>query len=104
MNPADGAPPYRGGRLVEENDRVVIWEDVFEPGVEVGPHHHGRDYIVVALDEGRLTVTDVSGAVSEFHMPRCEVAYIAVGERGHTHRAVHHGPAPHREIVIEFKR
>jgi len=96
-------PLYTGGRRIMENDVVVMWEDVFQPGALIGPHRHERDYIIVALDAGRLTMTPVGGEPETIPVAAGEAVYIAVSAEGHAHTAVHEGDAPHREIVIELK-
>ncbi len=103
---ADGQklPLYEGGRRLFENARVVVYADVFEPGALLGPHRHERDYMVVSLDEGHLTVTDVGGGSTVYDLQAGEAVYIDVEPGVHEHTAVHTGPRAHHEITIEFKR
>lgn len=103
MTSSRDIPEYCGARLIAENARVRIWADVFEPGVPIGPHRHPHDYIVVALDAGMVTVTALDGAETTHAMAAGDTVFLAVDGPNHAHRAVHHGPRPHREIVIELK-
>ncbi len=96
-------PVYRGARCIAENQRVVIWEDRFRPGVPIGPHRHERDYVIVALDPGRMALTDGSGDCTLHEMDAGEAVYVGVPPEGSEHRAVHLGPNSHRELVIELK-
>lgn len=117
-------PPYRGhgkDRLILEDDRIAVWEEVFEPGVSTPPHRHMRDYIAIALDDGELTITPLAGdpevytsiagdlgsearegATRITYRTGC-VAHSRVPAEGHGHRALNEGAKAARFILVEIK-
>ena len=44
-----------------ENDKVIVWEMVLEPGESTGVHTHEHDYIIQVIDGGKLQATDADG-------------------------------------------
>jgi guanine deaminase len=103
MQVHEEAPLYQGARRIAENERVVIWEDSFQPGVPIGPHRHERDYIIVALDAAKISLRELDGSESTHEMSAGATVYVEVPADGVSHTAVHLGADPHREIVIEIK-
>ncbi|MCP5201432.1 MAG: hypothetical protein H6977_15625 [Gammaproteobacteria bacterium] len=114
--------PNPGVRLIEEDERVMVWEEVFEPGVATPAHRHIRDYIAVFPDGGELTLTHVAGELERYTflcgaaeaLPtddgRARFAFAAgsmvrsrVPPAGTAHIALNEGDAPVRMILIEFK-
>ena len=53
--------PPATGKLLEENERVIITEWRFAPGAETGWHRHGHDYVVVCLTAGKLLAETATG-------------------------------------------
>lgn len=51
------------GKLLQENERVIITEWRLAPGAETGWHRHGHDYVVVCLTAGRLLAESAQGNV-----------------------------------------
>ena len=124
MSSAAQIPPYRGhgkDRLILEDDRIAVWEEVFEPGVPTPAHRHMRDYIAIALDDGELTITPLVGDPEVYTSiagemeaePRAEatrisyrtgcVAHSRVPPEGHGHRALNEGAKAARFILVEIK-
>lgn len=124
MSSVESIPPYRGhgrDRLILEDDRIAVWEEVFEPGVSTPPHRHMRDYVAIALDDGELTITPLAGDPETYtplageieSEPRDEatriryglgtVAHSRVPASGHGHRALNEGSKATRFLLIEIK-
>ena len=124
MAPVEEIPPYRGhgkDRLILEDERIAVWEEVFEPGIPTPPHRHTRDYIAIALDDGELTVTPLAGdpevytsIAGDMETERREtatrisyrtgcVAHSRVPAEGHGHCALNEGRKAARFILVEIK-
>ena len=50
-----------GTTKVFENDKIIVWEFVLEPGETTPMHTHEHDYIFYVLDGAPLQVFDVAG-------------------------------------------
>ena len=55
--------PRAIGKLLQENERVIVTEWRFAPGAETGWHRHAHDYVVVCLTAGKLLAETASGNV-----------------------------------------
>jgi len=96
-----------------ENDRVVIWEFMLEPGESSGVHTHTRDYLFYILEGSRQRVTDADGqALTEQTLEAGVTHWVSLegdelvsnGERlPATHAAINIGDTRIREILVEFK-
>lgn len=51
------------GKLLQENERVIITEWRLKPGSETGWHRHAHDYVVVCLTAGKLLAETANGDV-----------------------------------------
>ena len=52
-----------------ENDKVVVWEMVLEPGESTGMHTHEHSYIIQALEGAKMEAFDENGENrSEFEL------------------------------------
>ena len=51
------------GKLLQENERVIITEWRLKPGAETGWHRHAHDYVVVCLTAGKLLAETANGDV-----------------------------------------
>jgi hypothetical protein len=63
---ASGYPlafPRPGSKKILENDRVIVWDYSWTPGVATPMHFHDKDTVVVFLDEGDLSSTTPDGKV-----------------------------------------
>ena len=120
---ADIAPfPNPGVRLVEEDDAICVWEEVFEPGIATPPHRHTHDYIAMFPEGGELTLTHVAGGLEDytflngsaeelpsdgdkmrFQFSAGTVVRSHVPPKGTAHIALNEGSTPLRMILIEIK-
>jgi hypothetical protein len=53
--------PRPGTKKVFENDRVIIWDSTWTPGVATPMHFHDKDVVVVFLEDGDLKSTTLDG-------------------------------------------
>jgi hypothetical protein len=53
--------PRPGTKKVFENDRVIIWDSTWTPGVATPMHFHDKDVVVVFLENGDLKSTTPDG-------------------------------------------
>ena len=48
-------------RLLYEDERVRVWDQLIEPGESTGPHHHALPYALVTVEGAPLDVLPVDG-------------------------------------------
>jgi hypothetical protein len=53
--------PRPGSKKLLENERVIVWDYTWIPGVDTPMHFHDKDVVVVFLDDGDLTSTTPDG-------------------------------------------
>jgi hypothetical protein len=53
--------PRPGSKKVLENDRVIVWNYTWMPGVPTPMHYHDKDVVVVYRDDGSLRSTTPNG-------------------------------------------
>jgi len=53
--------PRPGTKKVFENDRVIVWDSTWTPGVATPMHFHDKDVVVVFLEAGDLKSTTPDG-------------------------------------------
>lgn len=54
--------PRPNVKKVLENDRVIVWDYTWTPGVPTPMHFHDKDVVVIYLEDGALRSTDPKGA------------------------------------------
>ena len=96
-----------------ENEKVVVWEMVLEPGETTGVHTHGNDYLFYAIEGSTVEVMDEDGEVlDELEVPTGSVMYLGIdgdelvlGENRFpvTHDAKNIGTTRYREFLVEIK-
>jgi hypothetical protein len=55
--------PRPGSKKILENDRVIVWDYTWTPGVATPMHFHDKDVVVVFLEDGDLSSTTPDGKV-----------------------------------------
>lgn len=114
--------PNPGVSLIEDDDAVSVWEEIFEPGVATPPHRHLHDYIALFPDGGELTITHVAGNLEDytflngaakelptedgklrFEFEPGTMVRSRVPTSGTAHIALNEGLSPVRMILIEIK-
>ena len=53
--------PRPGTKKVFENDRVIVWDSTWTPGVATPMHFHDKDVVVIFLEDGDLKSTTPDG-------------------------------------------
>jgi hypothetical protein len=56
--------PRPGSKKLFENDRVIVWDSTWTPGVATPMHFHDKDVVVVFLEDGDLKSTTPDGKES----------------------------------------
>jgi quercetin dioxygenase-like cupin family protein len=91
--------PPATGKLLEENERVIITEWRFSPGAETGWHRHGHDYVVVCLTAGKLLAETATGNVeTELQFGQTYARPVGI-----EHNIVNSGSREFAFIEIELK-
>lgn len=106
-----------GSRKIFEDDDIILWEFVLEPGARTPCHTHRHDYLFYVLEGTRLEVYDADDRhLGGFDSPTGATFALAVDgdelvstdDKGlrapATHSARNAGPGVYREILIEKKR
>jgi hypothetical protein len=55
--------PRPGSKKILENDRIVVWDYTWTPGVPTPMHFHDKDVVVTYLETGELASTSADGQV-----------------------------------------
>jgi hypothetical protein len=96
-----------------ENDRVIVWEMLLEPGESTGLHTHHRDYFFHVLEGSTLGTRDKDGVpLGDFDLDAGSTNWLALeGDElafgdirlPATHDAENVGSRRYREILVELK-
>jgi hypothetical protein len=62
--------PRPGSTKLLENDRIVIWRNVWLPGITTPMHYHSREAVVLYLEDGSLKSTSPEGEAVFAHYKR----------------------------------
>ncbi len=106
-----------GTTKVFENDKIILWEFVLDPGETTPCHTHKHDYLFYVLEGTTLEVFDKddkylgsfeskTGATFPLKIDGEEL--VSADDKGlrvpATHSARNAGPTRYREILVETKR
>lgn len=95
-------------RVLYEDERIRIWDQVIEPGRSIGPHRHDLRYALITVDGGDLEVAPVPGypAVHGEETIRVEMQSETVDllPEGAVEDALNVGDRTYRAILVEFKK
>jgi len=96
-----------------ENDKVIVWELILEPGDSTGVHTHELDYMVYVIEGSTLRATDGNGEnPSDIPLHDNDTFYFKVKDgiatagdlqTTVTHDAKNIGAGRYREIMVEIK-
>jgi hypothetical protein len=94
-------------RVVYEDERVRVWDQLIEPGATTGPHHHTLPYALVTVEGSSLDVFPVPGHPTihgeETLSVDIESRTAGVLSEGSVEEAINTGNRPYRAILVEFK-
>ena len=91
--------PRPGSKKILENDRVIVWDYTWTPGVPTPMHFHDKDVVVVFLDDGDLSSTTLDGKVTTNSYTPGTVRFNP-RDRTHTETLVR---GKQRAIITELK-
>lgn len=99
-----------------ENDRIIIWEFLLEPGKRTACHTHHHDYVFYVLEGSKLEAFDENdnplfafdANTGDIFALKCEDGeLISTDGKGlcvpATHSARNIGTSRYREILVETK-
>jgi hypothetical protein len=105
-----------GTAKLYENDRIIVWEFLLEPGEYAHCHTHAMDYVMYVVEGSRLQTFDVKGEpLATYDAPAGAIIPLNVEGQwlvdplglGYrvpvTHSARNVGETRYREILIETK-
>lgn len=75
--------PRPGSKKIFENDRVIVWDSVWTPGVPSPMHFHDKDVVVLFLEDGDLKSTTPDGKETVNQYTAGTIRFNA-GNRTHT--------------------
>ena len=100
-------------RKLLENEKVIIWELVLEPGESTGVHTHSNDYLIYTIEGSTIEATDKDGnLLGQPEVPAGTVLYLNLeGDElvaddtryPATHDSENIGASRYREILVEIK-
>jgi hypothetical protein len=91
--------PRPGSKKLLENDRVIVWDYTWTPGVPTPMHFHDKDVVVVFLEDGDLKSTTPDG--KEVVNPyKTGTTRFNLGGRTHTETLTQ---GKQRAIITELK-
>jgi hypothetical protein len=111
-------PPGVGTEKLFENDKIIVWNFVLEPGEETPLHTHEYNYVWYAINGAPLQVSDEHGndlgtldvPTGAVYVLKLEDGFLEVtseimkGVRVPArHKARNAGTTPYREILVEYK-
>jgi hypothetical protein len=91
--------PRTGSKKLFENERVIVWDFTWTPGVATPMHFHDKDAVIVMLEDGDLQSTTADGHVDLYPYKPDTVRFGARG-RIHTETLIR---GNQRAIVTELK-
>jgi len=112
-----GNPGAVGTTKLFENDKIILWEFVLDPGETTPVHTHHHDYVWYVLEGTTLEVFDKddkylgkfeapTGAIFPLRLEGDEL--VTTDDKGvrapATHSARNGGTTRYREILVETKR
>jgi len=91
--------PRPGSKKILENDRVIVWDYTWTPGVATPMHFHDKDVVVVFLEDGDLksTTPDGQAVVNQY---KSGMARFNQRNRTHTETLIN---GKQRAIITELK-
>jgi hypothetical protein len=91
--------PRPGTKNLIDNDRVLVWDSRWTPGVPTSMHFHDKDVVVSYLEDGDLTSIAPNGdtVVNPYHFG---VIRFTAGNRSHKEILT---KGTQRAIIVELK-
>lgn len=99
MTSKESPGPNIGTRVIQDHDRVRIWELVLSPGESSEWHAHQHEYIFVVIEPAPLRTDYDDGTSRVYPAQAGEVVYTPPS----THRVTNVGTTRYRNVIIELK-
>jgi hypothetical protein len=91
--------PRPGAKKILENEKVIVWDNTWAPGVAAPMHFHDKDTVVVFLEDGDVKSTSLDGTVVD-SPHTAGTASFSRANRTHTEML---GSGKQRAIITELK-
>lgn len=91
--------PREGAMRVFENERVVVWDVTWTPGMRTPVHFHDKDVVAVYLGAGTVRSIPLDGEPTATPRSFGEAVFLPRG-RTHVEECVE---GPRRDVIIELK-
>jgi hypothetical protein len=91
--------PRPGAKKILENEKVIVWDNTWAPGVAAPMHFHDKDTIGVYLEDGDVKSTSLDGTVV-VNPHTAGTASFNRGNRTHTEMLA---SGKQRAIITELK-
>ena len=95
-------------KVLYEDERVRVWDQLIEPGQTTGPHHHALPYALVTVEGAPLDVLPVEGFPMNHGSEKLSIELpdrtASVLDAGSYEEAINTGDRPYRAILVEFKQ
>lgn len=91
--------PRPGSKKLLENDRVIVWDYTWQPGVATPMHFHDKDVVAWFLEDGDLSSTTPDGKSTVNQYTAGTIRFNA-RDRTHTETLV---KGKQRAIITELK-
>jgi len=91
--------PRPGATKLIDNDRVVVWDHRWQPGVPTAMHFHDKDVVVTYLEDGDLTSITPDGK-SVLNPYKFGMIRFNLGNRSHQEVLT---KGTQRAIIVELK-
>jgi len=111
IEPVDGERTSLGPiatRVLFEDARIRVWEQVIEPGGTTGPHEHALPYALVTVEGASLDVIPVPGYPALHGTDTISVDIedetASILPAGSIEEALNTGDRTYRAVLVEFKK
>jgi quercetin dioxygenase-like cupin family protein len=91
--------PRPGSTKLLENDQIVVWRNVWLPGVVTPMHYHSREAVVLYLQDGALTSRSPDGSATVANYKRGMVKFFKA-DRTHSEQLA---SSQESAIIVELK-
>ncbi|USQ14149.1 hypothetical protein J2N86_02110 [Legionella lytica] len=87
------------------NNKVQVWKTLIYPNKEqsLAMHRHEHNRVLVALNSGKLKVTNNKGEVHYLELEKGQAYYLLKDVPGELHTDENMGEHPIKVIVVELK-
>ena len=99
------ASPVATQRVAQfSNNKVSVWKTIIFPSVSQGlkMHRHDHDRVLVALDDGKLKITNDKGKVHYLNLKKDKAYYLSRDIPGELHGDENVTSHPIKVMVIEL--